>query len=234
MFSEIIQHRARYPKPWFYLNEKLLAKDYIKNLNIPNLHIAKLIKIIDNPDNIVIQKGTVIKLNALSGCNIILYPDEPLPNTKDIIDILYKWLNISTFKTIEYKSLNIKPIIFIEEFLPNTDINWKFFCFKGKVICCLVKAGCYCRRILNLDYSYSNISIILENKGIPPPKPKTWDTMINIASQLSIPFDFVRVDLYSIKNKVYFGELTFTPCSNNFKILDDNIDKLWYNYFISS
>ena len=35
--------------------------------------------------------------------------------------------------------------------------------------------------------------------------------MIEIAKKLSADFKFVRVDLYDIDGKVYFGELTFTP-----------------------
>lgn len=34
--------------------------------------------------------------------------------------------------------------------------------------------------------------------------------MIEIAKKLSADFKFVRVDLYDIDGKVYFGELTFT------------------------
>ena len=35
--------------------------------------------------------------------------------------------------------------------------------------------------------------------------------MILIASQLSAGFDFVRVDLYNVDGKIYFGEFTPTP-----------------------
>ena len=34
--------------------------------------------------------------------------------------------------------------------------------------------------------------------------------MIKLAEELSKPFPQVRVDLYNIKGKIYFGELTFT------------------------
>ena len=43
--------------------------------------------------------------------------------------------------------------------------------------------------------------------------------MISLAERLSVGFPFLRVDLYSINNKIYFGELTFYPASGfgNFK-----------------
>ena len=34
---------------------------------------------------------------------------------------------------------------------------------------------------------------------------------IKYAEALSKPFPYVRVDLYIVSNKIYFGELTFSP-----------------------
>lgn len=40
-----------------------------------------------------------------------------------------------------------------------------------------------------------------------------FDKMIEIASTLSQGFPFIRIDLYNIKGKIYFGEYTFYHCS---------------------
>ena len=45
-----------------------------------------------------------------------------------------------------------------------------------------------------------------------PPKPTKFDEMVKIAKSLSGGHPFLRVDLYEINNKVYFSELTFSPC----------------------
>ena len=37
--------------------------------------------------------------------------------------------------------------------------------------------------------------------------------MFSIAENLAQKFRYVRVDLYSIENKIYFGEITFHPAS---------------------
>ena len=42
------------------------------------------------------------------------------------------------------------------------------------------------------------------------PKPKNLDQMFDVARSLSAKFHQVRVDLYNINGKIYFGELTFT------------------------
>ena len=42
-------------------------------------------------------------------------------------------------------------------------------------------------------------------------KPVCFDQMVSIAQTLSADFKFVRVDLYELDGRIYFGELTFTP-----------------------
>ena len=41
-------------------------------------------------------------------------------------------------------------------------------------------------------------------------RPKQFDEMKTIATELSRGFDHVRVDLYSVDDAIYFGEMTFT------------------------
>ena len=43
--------------------------------------------------------------------------------------------------------------------------------------------------------------------------PENFDNMISIAEKLSNGFKFLRVDLYNVNGKIYFGELTFYPAS---------------------
>lgn len=46
-------------------------------------------------------------------------------------------------------------------------------------------------------------------------KPTSFEEMLKVSSKLSKIFPFVRVDLYSVQDRVYFGELTFTPGSGS-------------------
>ena len=43
--------------------------------------------------------------------------------------------------------------------------------------------------------------------------PDSLKTMAEYARILSKPFPFVRVDFYFANNKIYFGEITFTPAN---------------------
>lgn len=40
--------------------------------------------------------------------------------------------------------------------------------------------------------------------------PAGYEHMLEVAEKLSKPFPVVRVDLYNLNGKIYFGEMTFT------------------------
>lgn len=118
----------------------------------------------------------------------------------------------------------IAPKIYAEELIEYIDckslIDYKFMCIKGDVKCILV---CSDRSV---DFHKVNLCTLdTEWNVLPwqssryssdhlPLRPKHLKEMIYYAKILSADFDFVRVDLYDTGEKVYFGELTFTPnCS---------------------
>ena len=45
------------------------------------------------------------------------------------------------------------------------------------------------------------------------PRPETLERMLDAAARLSKGFPIVRVDLYEVDSKPYFGEMTFTPAA---------------------
>jgi arginine/ornithine N-succinyltransferase beta subunit len=47
----------------------------------------------------------------------------------------------------------------------------------------------------------------------PVPRPENLEKMIEIAEKIGHGFTQVRVDLYNVKGKIYFGEMTFTAFS---------------------
>lgn len=70
------------------------------------------------------------------------------------------------------------------------------------------------------------------NAPVVSPKPANYEEMKRIAEILSAEFDFVRVDLYEINGKVYFGEMTFTPgcglCGFRPDAWDYTLGELWH------
>ena len=45
--------------------------------------------------------------------------------------------------------------------------------------------------------------------------PEKYEEMLELANQIAkkISCAFVRIDLYSVYGKIYFSEITFTPCA---------------------
>ena len=94
--------------------------------------------------------------------------------------------------------------------------DYKFLCFNGKVKCSFVCTERYSKEGLkvtffDLDWNRMPFQRHYPASEKPINKPINYEQMIQISETLSKNVPFVRVDLYEINNKVYFGELTFFP-----------------------
>jgi len=84
-----------------------------------------------------------------------------------------------------------------------------------------------------LKYTSANALKISKsfNIGEEIEKPKFLKKALLIAEKLSEDFDFARIDLYIIGNRIYFGEITHYPLSGLKKItpteFDFELGKYW-------
>ena len=58
------------------------------------------------------------------------------------------------------------------------------------------------------------------------PKPKNFELMIDLVKKLSEGFSHVRVDMYNVNGKIYFGEMTFTNGSGLDRIIPNEYDQM--------
>ena len=56
--------------------------------------------------------------------------------------------------------------------------------------------------------------------------PKNFQRMLGIAEKLAKPFPVVRVDLYNLDGKIYFGEMTFTSLGGLMNFYTDEFQLL--------
>lgn len=91
--------------------------------------------------------------------------------------------------------------------------DYKFFCFDGEVKALFVGSE---RQSGNVKFDYfdadfNHLDLVqvhpMSDKKIP--KPICFEEMKEVASKLSKGLPHVRIDLYEVKGKVYFGEYTF-------------------------
>jgi len=49
-------------------------------------------------------------------------------------------------------------------------------------------------------------------------RPDKLEDLVGVAKKLAHPFSYLRVDLYIFEDRIYFGELTFSPGAGSVKL----------------
>lgn len=125
------------------------------------------------------------------------------------------------YQNREWPYKNVEPKIIIEKYMQDkNDIclkDYKFYCFNGEPKFLYVshglenhqtaKIGFFDMNFKEAPFSRSDYAVL---KNIQ--KPKNFNKMKELSSKLAKNTTFLRVDFYEINGKIYFGELTFTPC----------------------
>ena len=154
--------------------------------------------------------------------------------------LLFKvWMSFDyAYASFEMNYKDIPRRIIAEKYMedPSGELrDYKFRCFDGKPYCCWIDKGRFSnhtRDIFDMDWNLMPFIEHFPNSGEETPKPKNFDKMIEIATKLSEGFPHVRVDLYNIDGKIYFGELTFCESSGYCKITPDEYDfemgEMWH------
>ena len=91
--------------------------------------------------------------------------------------------------------------------------DYKFFCFDGEVRTLFIgtERGTGNVKFDYYDAEFNHLDLIQSHpmSGKVLDKPLNFEEMKTVASKLSAGIPHVRVDLYDVNGKIYFGELTF-------------------------
>ncbi len=192
--------------------EHKIGKDYL----IPAIGVYDRVSDIpwsDLPDRFV------LKCSHASTANIVC-------KNKDALDIsdaetkLTRWMKRNWFwYGREWPYLAIKPRILAEHFVDDGHagglIDYKFFCFDGEPRMMFVATDRQSKDdetkfdFYDLDWNWLPIQNGHPNAGDTLEKPDALGEMISLARTLSKGFPHVRVDLYYVAGRIYFGEMTF-------------------------
>ncbi len=159
------------------------------------------------------------------GFNIICDDKDKL-DREEVLLKAGQWLKTTYgVKTVELQYWKMKPRIICERFIQSSPgrlpVDYKFFCFYGKVHCVMVCSGRKTKSP-NFDFFDREWKTKLDYDINSTPdhvriaKPASYEKMVEVAEKVSKPFPFVRVDFYDVDGKAVFGEMTFTPmaCSD--------------------
>lgn len=225
---KVYDYKPEYTK----MVDKLAAKDYVasrigEEYIIPTLGVWDRVEDIDwdsLPDQFVLKTT-----HGGGGGGVVVCSDKTHFDKAKAIKKLQTSMHSNAGKTYrERPYLNVPRKIIAEKFMAertakvnikNSDLpDYKFFCFNGKVKCFKIDFGRFVDHHANY-YSPEGKLLPFGEKGLEPDSnhieiiPENLDKMIVIAEKLSDGFKFLRVDLYNVKGKIYFGELTFYPAA---------------------
>ena len=229
-FSEKVQWLKLYDRNPFIpiCADKWMVRDYVAD-RIGDEYLIPVLYHTQDPAKIPFEQFPskyIIKTNHGSGTNVVVLGDQmflrgkkQLFNRERVVRQLHKWLSTDYSKIgLEWQYRNIKPYILIEQLLQdesgNTILNdYKLFCFDGQVRfievitdrLTLLKEDWYTPKWERVD-----LRCYVQNDTTLS-RPSNLEEMIGIAEKLSDGFVFVRVDLYSVEGRLYFGEMTFHP-----------------------
>ena len=217
--------------------DKIQLRDYSLDVLGEDLCVP-IIKVYDNVNDIdwnELPNQFVIKCNHGSGMNIIVKDKSKLDVNKAVRQ-LNVWMkdDFSMRNGFEAHYHDIPHKIFAEEYKEcngTIPYDYKFLCFNGEPVYVQLFAERFGKdRHMNyydMDFNYVNLCRrdFKNNLKANHKKPTRFNDMIEIARKLANPFKFVRVDLYCIDDKIYLGELTFTPGACVFKYKNDMDNK---------
>ena len=132
----------------------------------------------------------------------------------------------SSTKTFENDDFHNKIAQDLESYKAPTD--YKCHLFNGTLSHIEVIRGRFVHQEeIALDEQWQKLPFDYEKRATTlPPPPKDLPTMKQIASLLSQPFAYVRVDLYEIDSAIFFGEMTFTPACGTDKFSPQEWDHI--------
>ena len=226
--------------------DKIKVRDYVKR-KVGEEYLTKCYFTSKNMTEELFDsmpKSCVLKTASGSGTIKIIY-DKEKENKKEIVKLMNDFLKVDfSYVWGEMLYNKIPKGILCEELLldKNGDIpsDYKIHCFnnKGKTKCFVQvdfsRFKKHTRNIYDEKYNFidmrlSDLDNNLDMKKMK--KPKNFDKMIEVAKKLSEDFKYVRVDLYNVDGKIYFGELTFTHGAGLERFYPNKMDKNWGSYW---
>lgn len=239
-YTEKLQwYKLYYHNPIMHLCvDKYRVREFVKSKGLEDILVKLYGKYnsIDDIDwnnlpNCFVMKTT----NGGGGINVVVCRDKSMLDIQDIKEKIGDGSNyiLPHSGGREWAYYGLEKRIIVEELLENREnpeagVNdYKFFCYNGHPEFVVVDVDRYINHKRNFyDINWNNLHIQSDCPEAKTyiPKPKNYGKMVDIATILSQEFPYVRVDLYNIEGRIFFGEMTFYPWSGYVKFSPDTFD----------
>lgn len=225
-FNEKLQWLKLYNRKDEYtmMVDKFKVRQYIKE-KLGEEYLIPLLGVWDSADEIdfnILPDKFVLKCNHNSGLGMCICKDKSKLDIEKVKKELKKGLKQNYYKTSrEWPYKNVERKIIAEQYMVDESgvelKDYKIFCFNGKAEYVEVDFNRHIEHKLNpYDFDWNPLNFCDSSKNdysADIKKPKRLDEMRALAEQLSQGIPLLRVDFYSIDDKLYIGELTFYPGS---------------------
>ena len=240
-YTEKIQwYKVNYRNPvLIQCVDKFDVRDYIKNKELEYI-LNDCYGVFDDEkevDFLSLPDAFVIKDTLGSGGNsVMLVRDKSEMDEVSVREIMRQWTRTPLVRDggREWPYYSGKHHrILIEKYIKNTDwsdlLDYKFFCFSGKVEFVYVMGNRKVGQSVSVSIVDREFNLMpVTRQGDPllesVTKPDNFEGMVQIAEQLAKDFPHVRVDLYDVNGDIIFGELTFYNASGYMKYNPDEFD----------
>jgi hypothetical protein len=224
-FSEKLQWLKLYDRKPEYTTmvDKYAVKEYVASI-IGEEYVIPTLGIWDRPEDIewdMLPNQFVLKTTHGGGNEgVVICRDKASFNKGNAIAKLKESLCTDLYEVWrEWPYKNVVKRVLAEKFVePCRGIrdlaDYKFFCFDGEVKGLFVATERQNPNeevkfdFFDADYNHLPFRQGHDHAKTTPPKPKNFELMKRLATQLSEGIPHVRVDLYDLGDKVLFGELT--------------------------
>lgn len=219
----------RMVRPWTPLHEMCVDKEYAKRMArdlAPDLKAPETDAIFAIQPKTTLEEvgkflfpflGKPFVAKPTHGSGGVVFLERPAQEVaKQTLELFRLARQNYFFTQYETQYLRLPRKIIVEQSLGAVSPpDFRFYAARGKVFFCQYDEGRFTdhRQALFTVPDHRHIPI-RDVHPLPEPlpeKPPHWEKMLEIASAMSKPFDFVRVDLYDLPDGVYFSEFTFTP-----------------------
>lgn len=240
--TEKLHHRMRYPLPHFSrLADKVLAREYIgatvgERFNVPLYAAAELLTASQFE---CLPDSFVMKTNNSSG-SVRIVTDKSKEDVNELTALGNAWLREDFSRRRgerHYKA--IRPQVLFERALLTPDgppADYKVHVFnpaEGESFLFIqVINGRFGRMTQNLfSEDWQGLPFRLGDKLSPSTDaqvtrpPAVLAELLDVARRLAQPFGYARVDMYVYEERIYVGEITFTPGAGAFKLYPEEWDR---------
>lgn len=221
------------------LADKYRVKEVVSE-KIGAEHVAKCYGVWDKAEDIEwdkLPKRFVLKTNHDSGNNgvFICKDKSKIEKEKWIQKINASLRRDTSIPGREWPYKEVKRCVFAEQYLEDASgelRDYKFFCFNGVVKYLFIATERQSGGEVKFDYfdaDFNHLDIVQHHpmSGKKIEKPAMFDQMKDLAAKLSKGLPEVRVDLYEVNGRIYFGEYTFFHHGGMVPFHPDKWDFVW-------